>query len=335
MDTLMKVYKVPGISISVIHNGQIDWSKGYGLRKQGDQDLIDSTTIFQAASISKPISAVLALQMVNKGLIDLDENINNKLKSWRIPENEFTKSDSITLRRILSHSAGLSMHGVPEFSANSEIPTLVQILDGNWYSSKDSVRPIMKPGVSFKYSGGGYIILQLLITDVIKRPFSELINEFVLQPTCMVNSTFKQPLPEELWSKAAIGHYENGTPIEGLWHILPEQAAGGLWTTPHDLSNFMLELWKSYQGQSTILLPQNLAHEMLTRQMGDFGLGIALPSAGVPRFQHSGGNAGYRCFMVLSINNPDGVVIMTNGDSGESLIWRVFELIAYAYGWSA
>jgi CubicO group peptidase (beta-lactamase class C family) len=335
MDTIREMYHVPGVSIAVIHNGNIDWIKGYGFRKYGSPERIDSTTLFQAASISKPVSAVLALQMVNKGLINLDENVNRKLKSWRIPDNEFTSTDSITLRRLLSHSAGLSMHGVPEFSANSEIPTLIQILDGNWYSSKDSVRPIMKPGVSFKYSGGGYIILQLLLTDMLKRPFSDLINEFVLQPSGMTSSTFEQPLPEELWSKAAVGHNTDGTPLEGLWHTLPEQAAGGLWTTPRDLSNFMIELWKSYQGQSDTLLPQNLAREMLTRQIDDFGLGIALPSAGVHRFQHSGGNAGYRCFMVLSINNPDGVVIMTNGDSGESLIWKVFELIAYAYGWSA
>jgi len=334
MDTLREMYHVPGVSIAVIHNGNIDWIKGYGIRKRGNPEPVDTTTLFQAASISKPVSAVLALQMVNKGLLNLDENINRKLQSWRIPENEFTKSDSITLRRLLSHSAGLSMHGVPEFLANEEIPSLIQILDGKWHSSTESVRVIMKPGVSFIYSGGGYIVLQVLLTDISNRPFSELMNESVLQPSGMKNSTFEQPLPKELWIKAAVGHYSNGTPLEGLWHTLPEQAAGGLWTTPRDLSIFMIELWKSYQGQSNILLPQYLAREMFTRQTDDFGLGVALPGVGVPRFQHSGGNAGYRCFMVLSINNPDGVVIMTNSNSGESLIWGVFELIAHAYRWS-
>ena len=95
----------------------------------------------------------------------------------------------------------------------------------------------------------------------------------------------------------------------------------------------MIELWRSYQGLSNTLLPKYLAREMLTRQIDDFGLGFSLPSMGVSRFQHSGGTAGYRCFMVLSIDVPDGVVIMTNGDSGEQLIWKVFELIAHSYGW--
>jgi len=125
------------------------------------------------------------------------------------------------------------MHGVPEFSANEEIPTLIQILDGKWHSSTESVHLIMKPGVSFKYSGGGYIVLQVLLTVISNRPFAELIKESVLQPSGMINSTFEQPLPQELWSKAAIGHDGNGTPLEGWWHTLPEQAAGGLWTTPN------------------------------------------------------------------------------------------------------
>ncbi len=333
MDTLMNLYNVPGVSIAVIHNGQIDWVKGYGLREYGKSERVDSTTLFQAASISKPVSAVAALRMVDKGELTLDEDVNLKLQSWKVPENEFTKKQYITLRRLLSHSAGLSMHGVPEFSAGAELPTLVQILDGNWFASTEPVRVITEPGTMFRYSGGGYIVLHVLLEDITKRPFAELAREFVLQPAGMLSSTFEQPLPKQFWSQAAVGHLADKTPLQGLWHILPEQAAGGLWTTPKDLASFMIELWRSYQGLSDKLLPKHLAREMLTRQIDDFGLGLSLPGVGVSRFQHSGGNAGYRCFMVLSIDVPDGIVIMTNSDSGEELIWKVFELIGHSYGW--
>ena len=335
MDTLMEIYHVPGVSIAIIHNGQIDWVKGYGVREYGKSERVDSLTLFQAASISKPVSAVVALLMVDKGELTLDENVNIKLQSWKVPENEFTKKQFITVRRLLSHSAGLPMHGVPEFAADAELPTLVQILDGDWSASTESVQPIVEPGTMFRYSGGGYIVLQVLLTDIAKRPFAELAHDLVLQPAGMLSSTFRQPLPKQFWPQAAVGHLSNGTPLKGRWHTLPEQATGGLWTTPKDLASFMIELWRSYQGLSNTLLPKYLAREMLTRQIDDFGLGFSLPSMGVSRFQHSGGNAGYRCFMVLSIDVPDGVVIMTNGDSGEQLIWKVFELIAHSYGWQA
>lgn len=334
VDTLLEMYEVPAVSIAMIHDGQIDWVKAYGVRKYGNSERVDSLTLFQAASISKPVSATVALRMVDKGKLTLDEDINNKLQSWKVPINEFTKNEHVSLRRLLSHSAGLPMHGVPEFEANALVPSLVQILDGDWYASKDSVRPVIEPGKEFHYSGGGYIVLEVLLSDITKRPFIELAKELVLQPAGMISSTYEQPLPQDKWHRAAVGHLKDRTPLNGLWHTLPELAAGGLWTTPKDLGLFMIELWRSYQGLSDKLLPKHLAKEMLTRQIDDFGLGISLPSAGVYRFQHSGGNAGYRCHMVLSIDNPDGVVIMTNGDAGEPLIWKLFELIAHAYGWN-
>ncbi len=333
IDTLLENYNVPAISIATIHEGKVDWTRAYGIRKFGETGKVDSLTLFQAASISKPVSAVIALNMVDDGKLTLDENVNNKLKSWKVPETEFTKNKHVTLRHLLCHSAGLSMHGVPEFEANTDIPTLIEILDGNWYGARESLNLINEPGEEYRYSGGGYIILQLLLTDISNRSFEDLAQEFVLDPAKMSSSTFEQPLQTDKWDNAAVGHLYDKTPINGLWHTLPEQAAGGLWTTPKDLANFMIELWKSYQGTSGILLPQYLAREMLTRQIDDMGLGILLPKYGVFRFSHGGGNAGYRCFMVLSVDVPDGVVIMTNGDSGEKLIWHVFELIAFAYGW--
>ncbi|MBI5473411.1 MAG: beta-lactamase family protein [Ignavibacteriae bacterium] len=329
----LEQHKVPGVSIAVVHNGQVDWAKGYGVCEHGKSDPVDTMTLFQAASISKPVSAVAALSLVERGLLTLDEDVNHKLQSWKIPENTFTRKRSITLRHLLSHSAGFTMHGVPECSVDDTIPTLVQILDDTVHGPREPVRVVCEPGTSFRYSGGGYIVLQLLLTDVTQRPFEQLAREFVLQPAGMASSTFEQPLPPRLHDRAAAGHLEDGTLMKGSWHTLPEQAAGGLWTTPRDLASFMIALWRSYHGISDALLPKQLAREMLTRQVDDFGLGFSLPSAGVPRFQHGGSNGGYRCFMVLSIDQPDGVVIMTNGDSGEPLLWEIFEAIAHAYGW--
>ena len=189
MDTLMEIYHVPGVSIAIIHNGQIDWVKGYGVREYGKSERVDSLTLFQAASISKPVSAVVALLLVDKGELTLDENVNIKLQSWKVPENEFTKKQFITVRRLLSHSAGLPMHGVPEFAADAELPTLVQVLDGDWSASTESVRPIIEPGTMFRYSGGGYIVLQVLLTDIAKRPFAELAHDLVLQPAVLFRKT--------------------------------------------------------------------------------------------------------------------------------------------------
>jgi CubicO group peptidase (beta-lactamase class C family) len=326
-------FHVPGVSVAVVHGGRIDWSKGYGVCENGKSQGVDTATLFQAASISKPVSAVVALHMVGMGTLGLDEDVNHKLISWKIPVNQFTRSRPITLRQLLSHSAGLTMHGVPEFTTDDKIPTLTQILDGTWPKATDSVRCVTEPGTAFRYSGGGYVILQVLLTDVAGRPFVQLAEECVLKPAGMWSSTFEQPLPSSLQARAAVGHVSDGAPLPGRWHTLPEQAAGGLWTTPRDLASFMIELWRSYHGTSDRLLPQKLARQMLTRQVDDFGLGLSLPSVGVFRFQHSGGNAGYRCFMVLSVEIPDGVVIMTNSDSGERLIWKLFETIAHAYGW--
>jgi CubicO group peptidase (beta-lactamase class C family) len=329
----MEQHHVPGVSIAVIHRGRIDWARGYGVRERGRSERVDSMTLFQAASISKPVSAVVALRMVEAGVLTLDEDVNRKLRSWRVPENEFTKNQPVTLRRLLSHSAGLNMHGVPSFASGVELPTLVQILNAECPASVEPVRPVVEPGTTYRYSGGGYIVLQLLLTDVAGRPFAPLAHKLVLIPAGMTSSTFEQPLPPEFQSRAAAGHLGDGTRVSGSWHTYPEQAAGGLWTTPRDLASFVIELWRSYHGLSDTLLPQRLARLMLTRQIDDFGLGFLLPSGGVFRFQHGGSNVGYRCHLVLSVDIPDGVVIMTNGDSGEKVINEVFQAIALAYGW--
>jgi CubicO group peptidase (beta-lactamase class C family) len=334
VERLLDRHRVPGVSIVVLHGTRIDWAEGYGVRERGSRDPVDTTTLFQAASMSKPVAAAVALRMVADGKLRLDTDVNEALVSWKVPPSALTDGAPVTLRGLLSHSAGLPMHGVPEFETGEPLPALVEILDGAWAPGAERVRPVRRPGTEYSYSGGGYIVLQILLSDVAQRPFAPLARELVLEPAGMASSTFEQPLPDELGARAAVGHDALGRPLPGSWHVLPEQAAGGLWTTPRDLASFLLSIWRSYHGRSPALLPPPLAREMLTPQLGDMGLGFALPGAGVPRFQHGGGNAGYRCHMVLSIAPPsDGMVIMTNGDAGEPLIWDLLGLIARAYGW--
>jgi CubicO group peptidase (beta-lactamase class C family) len=324
---------VPAVSIAVIRAGEIEWARGYGVRKAGGADRVDDGTLFQAASISKPVTAAGALRLVETGALSLDEDANRSLTSWKIPENELTARHPVTLRGLLSHSAGMTVAGFPGYAAGAELPSLVQILDGERPANTAPVRVEIEPGTTFRYSGGGYTVVQLLMEDVTARHFPSLMRELVLEPAGMSNSTFEEPLPRAWWSRAATAHGTNGKPIRGSWRTYPEMAAAGLWTTPTDLARFAIEVWRSYHGTSAKLLSRAAARTMLTRQVGDYGPGFALPSAGVFRFQHGGGNEGYKSYLVLSVETGDGVVIMTNGESGGALIEEIFAAIAAAYGW--
>ena len=335
LESRMRRHAVPGVSIAVIHSGTIDWAKGYGVRKAGEDAVVDTETLFQAASISKPVTAAGALRLVESGILELDEDVNRSLRSWKVPGNELTGRSAVTLRRLLSHSAGLTVQGFPGYDIGAELPTLIRILNGEKPANTSPIRVDVEPGTRFRYSGGGYTVVQQLMTDVTGRAFSQLMYELILKPAGMKHSTFKQPLPQVWRSRAAIAHTQGGKPLRGSWHTYPEKAAAGLWTTPSDLANFSIEIWRSYHGLSEALLPQRLTRTMLTRGLGDYGLGFALPSSGVFRFQHGGSNTGYRCGLVLSVESGDGVVIMTNSDSGESLMAELISAIAPAYGWKA
>ncbi|MEJ2078041.1 MAG: serine hydrolase [Acidobacteriota bacterium] len=333
LESRMRQHAVPGMSIVVIHSGAIDWAKGYGVRKAGEGAAVDRDTLFQAASISKPVTAAGALRLVESGVLQLDQDVNEALRSWKVPENDWTGKSPVTLRRLLSHSAGMTVHGFPGYGEGAALPTLIEILNGEGPANTNPIRVDIEPGRQFRYSGGGYTVVQQLMMDVTGREFPGLMSDLVLEPVGMKHSTFEQPLPEARRSRAAVAHGESGKPLTGSWHTYPEKAAAGLWTTPSDLAKFAIEIRRSYHGLSERLLSQRLARTMLTPELGDYGLGFALPSAGVFRFQHGGGNAGYRCGLVLSVESGDGVVIMTNSDSAEPLMSEVISAIATAYGW--
>jgi len=331
----MVFYKVPGVSIAVINNGKLEWAKGYGVVEAGSTQTVTVETLFQAASISKPVSAMAALALVEQGKLSLDENVNAKLTSWQVPDNDFTKTEKVTLRRLLSHSGGLTVHGFPGYAANEPVPTLTQILDGQKPAANSGpIRVDMLPGKEFRYSGGGYTVLQQLMMDVTGQPFPGLLHELVLRKIGMVHSTFAQPLPKALETAAATGHHQSGEGLKGHWHTYPEMAAAGLWTTPSDLALFAIDLMESAQNKSNKVLSQEMSHQMLTKEKGSYGLGVSIgETAGIKSFAHGGSNEGFTCILVAHIDTAKGAVVMTNSDNGPPLFNEILRAIAHEYNW--
>jgi CubicO group peptidase (beta-lactamase class C family) len=330
----MAFFKAPGVSIAVINNGAIEWAKGYGVVEAGGTQPITTETLFQAGSISKPVAAMGALRLVEQGKLDLDGDVNQKLVTWKVPENEFTKEKKVTLRGLVSHSAGMTVHGFPGYAADKQVPTVVQVLDGvKPQANTGPIRVDVVPGSKWRYSGGGYTVMQLMMADVYGKPFPQLMRELVLEPIGMKNSTYEQPLPKSLDPKAATAH-RNGVKINGRYHAYPEMAAAGLWTTPTDLALWLIEVQKAVAGKSTKLLSSKMATQMVTRQMGDSGLGPGLDSSGqTARFGHGGVDEGFEASMVAYVHSGQGAVVMVNGNRGVALAQEIIRGVAKEYGW--
>jgi len=324
-----KHHKTPGVSIAVISGGEIEWARGYGLVSSEGQRPVTVDTLFQAASISKPVTAMVALRLMELGKLSLDEDVNARLRSWKVVENDFCKTEKISLRRLLSHTAGLTVHGFPGYADGEPIPSLLQILDGTKPANSPPIRVEAVPGSRWRYSGGGYEVVQLLVEDVTGRPFREVARELVLDPLGMRGSTFEQPLSGGRIADAATGHRSNGSPVQGKWHTYPELAAAGLWTTPSDLARVVREI----QSPGRVLKPATVK-EMLTGVLGAYGLGLGLgDTAGLKSFSHNGGNEGFRCTLFGYCDSGRGAVVMTNGDRGDGLSREILSAISAEYGW--
>ena len=329
LEERMSHYGVPGVSVAMIDGGRIEWVRTHGVAAE-DGHPVTPTTRFQAASISKPVAAMAALALVDQGLLDLDADVNDSLVRWKVPDNDFTAVAPVTLRGLLSHTAGLSVHGFPGYGPDETVPGTTGVLDGQ--GNTDPIRVEVQPGTIFRYSGGGYTVAQLLIEDVTGVPFPEASDTLVLEPLGMDHSTYRQPLPSELHDEAATGHRPNGTPVEGRFHTYPEMAAAGLWTTPSDLALFLISLQRARQtGQHPVLSAERV-DEMLTPFLEGYALGLGIPDG--QRFGHGGSNEGFRCTMTALLEGDQGVVIMTNSDRGMALAREILLSVAREYGWS-
>lgn len=330
----MAFYKVPGVSIAVIDHGRIEWARGFGLADIESKRPVTPETRFQAASISKSVAATAALHEVEKGKIELDRNVNDYLRSWKVPENAFTRDQKVTLRDILSHSAGFTVHGFPGYEPGKPVPTLVQVLNGEKPANTDPIRVDTVPGAKWRYSGGGYTVMQQMLIDVTGEPFPEMMRRVVLSKFGMKDSAYSQQLREDWRPFAATAYRADGKPVEGKYHTYPELAAAGLWTTPSDLARFAIGIQKALAGQSHSVLSKQMAEQMVTRQIAEDGLGVFVEGEGQNlRISHSGANEGFQCVLVAYPRLGQGAAIMTNSDMGGPLINEIRFAISRQYGW--
>jgi CubicO group peptidase (beta-lactamase class C family) len=322
---------VPGASIAVIHAGQVEWARGYGAVTPGGAP-VTPATLFQAGSISKPVTALATLKLVESGILALDTNVNSYTNWWKLPNN--ADNSPVTLRQLLSHTAGTTVHGFAGYPAGAQVPTLVQLLNGAAPSNSRGVHVSTKPGTKWRYSGGGYEVIQYVIGERTKKDFGALVQDIVLKPLAMNDSTFAQPLPPALLARAALPHDGNGKPVPGGPHTYPELAAAGLWSTPSDLAKLAIEVKLSAAGQSNKVLSQSMTQLMLSPVLNGFGLGWSIDGAGQAQsFSHGGANAGYQNMLVAYTERGDGVAVMTNGDRGGELAGEVVRAVASAYDW--
>jgi CubicO group peptidase (beta-lactamase class C family) len=340
----MEHYKVPGVSIAVINDDHIEWTKVYGTMDVNSGAPVTTETIFEAASTSKFITAVMALHFVQRGLIDLDANVNDYLKSWQIPDNEFTKDEKVTLRRLLSHRAGIpySNYG---FSGVG-YPTLIDVLNGAPPAVNKPAIPEFVPGSRWQYSNVGYDVIQLLLEDVSGKPFQQIAEELVFEPLGMSNSTFVYPLDSGKKIHEAMPHDAEGISREPGMH-LTALAHGGLTTTPTDLAAFTLEMIRSYQGKSEKILSQRTTQQLFTIEsdtdpktvgyLASEGLGVFLMGEGKDlAFIHHGENGpGFTSWLIGWPERGTGVVIMTNGIRGHSLSVEIINAFHREYNRTA
>ena len=331
----MRHYDVPGISLAVIEGGEVAWAKGYGVGAGEGGDPVDAETLFQAASISKPIAVMAVMRLVEEGKLDLDEDINNRLSGWKLPSNDWTDQAPVTLRSIMSHTAGLTVHGFPGYRPDQALPEVPSILDGQTPANTAAVRVDKLPGEGFRYSGGGITVMQQLAMDVSGLPFPRFVSQQILDPLGMSRSTYQQPLSDQYASNASRAHDNQGQVVQGGWHVYPEMAAAGLWTTAGDLARAAVEVQKSLTGKSNKVLKQSTLSEMLTPQNGGpVGLGFFLEGEGQSqRFGHGGSNRGFRCRLLAYVHQGQGAAVMTNAAQGGALAQEILETIARVYEW--
>lgn len=324
---------IPGVSIAVVHNGRIEWARGFGVRQAGGEK-VTPETLFQAGSISKPLAAMGALHLVQDGKLSLDGDINASLTSWKLPPSAAARNAVVTLRELLTHTAGISVHGFPGYAAGTPVPTLVQVLNGEPPANTAPIRVNTMPGKEWRYSGGGYTIMQQMVLDTVKEPFPKFLHDTVLAPIGMDHSTYEQPLSAALLPDAAMPYRGDGKPVAGGPHTYPEMAAAGLWTTPSDLCRYILEVQNSLAGHGNHVLSQTMTQQMLTPGKGNWGLGLEIGGTAPDMwFSHGGVNEGYESLFVGFDKNGDGAAVMTNSQGGMRLANQVMSAIAIAYDW--
>jgi CubicO group peptidase (beta-lactamase class C family) len=331
----MRSKGIYGVSISVIRNYEIAWAKGYGVADKDANTPVTTQTLFQAASISKSLNAVGVLKLAQDKKIDLYTDINQYLKSWQFPYDTISHGKKITIANLLSHTAGLTVHGFVGYEPGDSIPTLEQILDGKRPANSDPIRSIFEPGLRSEYSGGGITISQQIVMDVTGMPYATYMQQNVLDPLGMTMSSYEQPAASDKEKYLATGYRGGGNEaVKGKYHIYPEQAAAGLWTSPTDLAKYIIETQRSLQGKSNKVLDTEMTKLRLTPYLdSSAALGVfIMQKGGIKYFGHGGSNEGFRSQYYGSFDGGNGVVVMVNSDDG-SIINEIINSVASVYKW--
>jgi CubicO group peptidase (beta-lactamase class C family) len=332
----MKKYNINGVSIAVIHNYKIEWARGFGYADVSENRPVTENTLFQAASISKSLNAVGVLRLVQGKKLDLNADINKYLLTWKFPYDEKSNNKQITLTNLLSHTAGLTIHGFPGYAKGDSLPTIPQVLDGRKPANTEAVRSSDEPGKRVNYSGGGVTISQMIVMDVTHQPYEIFMQRNVLDPLGMTRSSYGQPPSPANEKIRATGYRADGKEIQGKFHIYPEQAAAGLWTNPVDLCKYIIETQLSYKGESSKVLTPEMTRLRLSPVLEDAALGVFVNSrvtGSLKYFNHNGGNEGFQCTYVGCRDNGEGVVIMTNSDNGSLIYEEILNSVATVYNW--
>lgn len=334
LDERMKHYNVAGVSVAVIDNYQIVWAKGYGYADKKENRKVTAHTLFEPGSISKSLHAIGILQLAQQGKLNLYQDINQYLISWKFPYDTVSKDKKITSAQLLSHTAGVSVYGFPGYERGRVIPIITGILDGKHPANTSPVRSITEPGKEFSYSGGGILISQQLLTDITKQPYEQFMDHNVLKPLGMTNSFYNQPPKATQQKNLATGYESDGTEIPGKYFVYPEKAAAGLWTTPTDIGKYIIEMQLAYKGQSSKVLNREMVGLHLTpygnesSAMGTF----VQDRNGEKYFFHDAGNKGFRGFYIAGLTNGKGVVLFVNSEDGTILL-ELLNSIALIYNW--
>lgn len=335
IDERMKHYGVPGMSIAIIDDFKIAWTGSYGVMDSTSMRPVTDSTLFQAASISKPVFTMAVLKLAEQGALDIDADVNSLLKSWKMPENDFTATEKVTLKRLLGHVAGTTVHGFPGYVPGEPLPIMVQILNGEAPANTPAVVVDQVPGTSWRYSGGGYCVASQVVLDVKGGSIPEHMSDLVLRPLGMAHSTYEQPLPEAWTHNAASGYLPDRSPVKSKWHVYPELSPDGLWTTASDLARFVIELQRAMIDSGTVLRkgPAELMTRPLLEPHGAVGMSLD-DKRGEHYFQHGGWNEGFCGLIYGHVSQGKGAVVLINANQPD-LMGEVMRAIATAYDWPA
>lgn len=314
-------YGADSLSLAVVKNYQIAGNEAVGTD-------ITTRTRFQAASISKMVFTLAVLRLVSEGKISLDDDVNRYLGDTPLTDRG-GKTVSVNVRQILSHTAGIGVHGFDGYPAGSVLPTTSQIIAGGPPCNSKKVCCEYTPDEHWVYSGGGFMALQKCTENITETDFADFMENYVLSPIGMEDSTFRQDADENL----AKGYTENAKPVTGGHMLMPEQAAAGLWTTANDMARFGIHIQNILRGKNG-LIPQKLAGLMISPQHGDVfdmegtkcrtGLGCYLKNIGGKEyFGHSGGNIGFVSLVNFSADGRDGCCILINSDGAVPLLLKI------------